>query len=159
MSAGARSKAVRIRPDASMNASVLPMAGAVPRGTDKEKIVSLARRKFAGALANDTKWNELITFVRGLNGWRPSYRSRSVSGHVTGWDVEWFYHLPFPFVGVEWLDIGLHEQASPRHQVVDHSVLLLGKLAEIGFEFEARGDVARIWGYAPKSCEDFPPGT
>ncbi|WGS41937.1 hypothetical protein LFL97_19825 [Burkholderia sp. JSH-S8] len=138
--------------------NTLPMADAVPRGMDKEKVASLARRKFAGALANDTKWNELIAFVRGLNGWRPSYRSKWVNGHVTGWDVEWFYHLPFPFVGVEWFDIGLHEQASPGHEVTDHSALVLGKLAEIGFEFEARDDVARIWGYAPKSYEDFPPG-
>ncbi|WP_241239315.1 DUF6678 family protein [Burkholderia stagnalis] len=142
--------------DAEMNA--LPMADAVPRGMDKEKVASLARRKFAGALANDTKWNELIAFVRGLNGWRPSYRSKWVNGYVTGWDVEWFYHLPFPFVGVEWFEIGLHEQASPGHEVTDHSALVLGKLAEIGFEFEARDDVARIWGYAPKSYEDFPPG-
>ncbi|RQR60522.1 hypothetical protein DIE19_16025 [Burkholderia sp. Bp9126] len=33
-----------------------------------------------------------------------------------------------------WFDIGLHEQASPRHDVIDHSTLVLGKFAEIGFE-------------------------
>lgn len=136
--------------------SELPMADAVRRGIDKAKILSEARKNFAGALANDTKWNELISFMRGLDGWRPSYRSKYVNGHVSGWDVEWFYHLPFPFVGVEWFDIGLHERASVRHEVIDHSALILSKLAEIGFEFEARSDVARVWGYAPKSYEDFP---
>ncbi|WP_322052076.1 DUF6678 family protein [Paraburkholderia bannensis] len=134
-----------------------PMADAVPRGVNKTKILSEARKKFTGALANDTKWNELISFMRSLREWRPSYRSKWVNGHVSEWDVEWFYHLPFPFVGVEWIDLGLHERASLRHEVVDHSALILSKLAEIGLEFEARGDVARIWGYAPKSYEDFPP--
>ncbi|WP_321808574.1 DUF6678 family protein [Burkholderia sp. BCC1993] len=132
------------------------MADAVPRGMDKEKVAALARRKFTGSLANDTKWNELITFVRDLSGWRPSYRSKWVNGHVTDWDVEWFYHLPFPFVGVEWFDIGLNAQASATHQAADQSARVLGKLAEIGFEFEARCEVVRIWGYGPKSYEDFP---
>ncbi|MBJ9963715.1 hypothetical protein LGM43_07175 [Burkholderia seminalis] len=137
--------------------SKLPMADALPRGIEKEKVLSRVRNKFSGALANDTKWNELISFMRGLDGWRPSYRSKWVNGFVSEWDVEWFYHLPFPFVGVEWIDIGLHERASVSLETIDHSGLILGKLAEIGFEFEARGDVARVWGYAPKSYEDFPP--
>jgi hypothetical protein len=134
-----------------------PMADAVPRGEEKEKVIAMARKKFAGALANDTKWNELLTFMRGLEGWQPSYRSKWVNGYVSEWDVEWFYHLPFPFVGVEWLDIGLHERATAKQKAIDHSALILGKLADIGFEFEAKGDVARIWGYYPKSYEDFPP--
>lgn len=137
--------------------SKLPMADALPRGIEKEKVLSQVRNKFSGALANDTKWNELISFMRGLDGWRPSYRSKWVNGFVSEWDVEWLYHLPFPFVGVEWIDIGLHERASVSLETIDHSGLILGKLAEIGFEFEARGDVARVWGYAPKSYEDFPP--
>lgn len=133
------------------------MADAVPHGINKAKILSQVRNKFAGALANDTKWNELISFMRALDEWRPSYRSKWVNGHVSRWDVEWFYHLPFPFVGVEWMDIGLRQSASATHEAVDHSALVLSKLAEIGFEFEARGGVARVWGYAPKSYEDFPP--
>ncbi|HDV6326611.1 TPA: hypothetical protein RJR39_002685 [Burkholderia cenocepacia] len=137
--------------------SELPMADAVPHGINKAKILSQVRNKFAGALANDTKWNELISFMRALDEWRPSYRSKWVNGHVSRWDVEWFYHLPFPFVGVEWMDIGLHQSASVTHEAVDHSALVLSKLAEIGFEFEARGGVARVWGYAPKFYEDFPP--
>lgn len=84
----------------------LPMADSVPHGIDGEKVASLARRKFEGALANNAKQNELISFMRELDGWRAS-----------------------------------------------------GKLAEIGFEFESSGGVVRIWGCAPRSNEDFPPGT
>ena len=39
----------------------LPLADAVLVGEDKEKIASQARRRFSGSLANDTKWNELIS--------------------------------------------------------------------------------------------------
>lgn len=134
-----------------------PMAGAVPRGLDKVKIGSQARQKFSGSLANNTKWNELLTFIREQDSWRPSYRSKWVNGHVSAWDREWFYHLPFPFVGVEWFDIGLHERASAKEGTIDHAALIVSKLAEIGFEFEVKDDVVRIWGYAPKPYEDFPP--
>lgn len=138
----------------------LPMADARSAGTI-EKIRALqASRKLAGA-ANNTKWNELITFMRGLEGWCPSYRSKWIGGFISEWDVEWFYHLPFPFAGVEWFDIGLH---SSEHQgmlipakVIDHSPLILPVLEKIRFDFEVRGDVVRIWGYHPRSYEDFPP--
>ncbi len=139
----------------------LPRAESVPAGEDREAISSQARRKFSGALANDTKWNELLEHIRGLQGWRPPYRCKWVNGHVSGWDAGWFYHLPFPFVGVEWFDIGLQEQvataALKAPQIIDHSPALVSLLQRIGFDFEVRGDVARIWGYFPKSYEDFPP--
>lgn len=133
----------------------LPLADAVPVGEDKDVISSQARRKFSGALANDTKWNELLQYVRGLDGWKPSYRSKWVNGHVSGWDTEWYYHLPFPFVGVEWFDIGLHEQTQSK--TIDHSNEFASVLTKIGLDFEIKNDVARIWGYFPKSYDDFPP--
>jgi len=141
----------------------LPQAGAVPAGEDKEKITSQARRKFSGALANDTKWNALIEYIRSLEGWVPSYRSKWISGHVSGWDTGWCYHLPFPFVGVEWFDIGLHQSIRIGRllapQIIDHSPKIISKLEEIGFDFEVKDDIVRIWGYYPKSYEDFPPRT
>ncbi len=139
----------------------LPLADAVPVGADKDAISSQTRRKFSGALANDTMWNELLQYVRGLEGWRPSYRSKWVNGHVSGWDTEWCYHLPFPFVGVEWFDIGLHEHVRSGQLnssiTIDHSQAFVSVLEKIGFDFEIKDDVARIWGYFPKSYDDFPP--
>ncbi len=137
------------------------MADAVPRGMDKDKVVAQARRAFAGSLANDTKWNALIAHVRALEDGRPSFRSKWVSGHISEWDVEWFHHLPFPFVGVAWLDLGLRvnrrQPVRRGAEIVDCSESITRLLAGIGFEFEVRGDVARIWGYAPKCYADFPP--
>ena len=141
--------------------SRLPRADAVRVGGDKDAIAAQARRKFSGALANDTQWNQLLDYMRGREGWAPSYRSKWMNGSISEWDTECRYHLPFPFVGVEWFDIGLHQTVrcgrllAPR--VIDHSAEIVGKLEEIGFDFEVRGDVLRIWGYHPKSYEDFPP--
>jgi hypothetical protein len=138
----------------------LPMAdAATPEDLAKVR-KQVANRNLVSA-SNNTKWNELITFFRGLPDWRPSYRSKWVTGHISGWDTEWSYHLPFPFIGVEWFDIGLHQHSHTGRlvppQVTDHSPIILSKLNEIGFEYEVRQDVVRIWGYLPKSYEDFPP--
>lgn len=142
--------------------SEFPMADALKDDRIRKKIrAAISASNLAGA-SNDTKWNELISHFRSLDGWRPSYRSKSVTGLVTAWDVEWFYHLPFPFEAVEWFDIGLCEEGPfvgmliPR-VLIDHSDEILPVLAKIGFDFEKRGDVVRIWGYLPRSYEDFPP--
>ena len=118
------------------------------------------KRGLVGA-ANNTKWNELINFMRLQEKWRPSYRFKWVNGHISTWDVEWWYHLPFPLMGVEWLDIGLRQEITRgrlvENEVLDHSPWILLKLREIGFEHEVSVDVVRIFGYLPKSFEDFPP--
>jgi hypothetical protein len=85
-----------------------------------------------------------------------------VTGDISGWDVEWFYHLPFPFAIVEWFDIGLQQNVRPKGRLlppttINHTDEISRVVKEIGFEFEVRGDVLRIWGYLPKSYEDFPP--
>ena len=139
----------------------LPMADA--RNDDrarKQTRDAVAARNLASA-SNNTRWNELISHFRALDGWRPSYRSKSVTGFVSTWDVEWFYHLPFPFESVEWFDIGLSEEGPfvgmllPR-TISDHADEILPVLKNIGFDFERRSDVVRIWGYLPRAYDDFP---
>ncbi|WP_017902112.1 DUF6678 family protein [Pseudomonas asplenii] len=143
--------------------SELPGAGAGHDAATRKKIqAAVAARNLASA-ANNTRWDELISHFRALEGWCPSYRHKSVSGYISGWDVEWFYHLPFPFACVEWFDIGLLEAVPSEgillaRKFIDHTDEISRLVARIGFEFEVRADVLRIWGYLPKSYEDFPPG-
>ncbi|TFB43881.1 DUF6678 family protein [Pseudomonas sp. F01002] len=142
--------------------SELPRAGAGHDDATRKKIhAAVAARNLASA-SNNTKWDELINHFRELQGWRPSYRSKCVTGYVSEWDVEWFYHLPFPFASVEWFDIGLSEAVSSKGRLlarttIDHTDEISKVVAQIGFEFDVRADVLRIWGYFPKSYEDFPP--
>lgn len=145
-----------------LNMNELPGASAGHDDATRKKIhIAVAARNLASA-SNNTKWNELINHFRQRQGWRPSYRSKSVTGNISGWDVEWFYHLPFPFESVEWFDIGLLELAPANGRLlaqttIDHADEISDVVAQIGFEFEVRADVLRVWGYLPKSYEDFPP--
>lgn len=125
------------------------MADAVSKDFDLEKIMKVIFSRNLGGLANNTKWNELITAVRSHDKWKPSYRTKSVAGYISGWDSEWFYHLPFPFLCVEWFDISLESPTGVNSEWV------LGLVEKIGFEFEVKNGILRIWGYAPKSYEQF----
>lgn len=78
------------------------------------------------AWPNDTKWDELIDEMRTRTGWRPRYRCKRIDESPWRWDGEWFYHLPFPLLSVEWLDLEYldeireHRQP-PRVLLIDHS--------------------------------------
>jgi hypothetical protein len=139
----------------------LPHAGIAHNDATRKRIdVAVSARNLARA-ANNTRWNELIKFFHNQTEWRPSYRSKLVTDYISGWDVEWFYHLPFPFASVEWFDIGLYEGVPAegrllKSRVIDHTEEISNVVQGIGFEFEVCGDVLRIWGYLPKSYEDFP---
>ncbi|WP_426212661.1 DUF6678 family protein [Massilia sp. TWP1-3-3] len=140
----------------------LPSARTAHDDAARKKIDAAVAARNLGCVSNNTRWDELINYFRQLSGWRPSYRSKSVSGHISEWDVEWFYHLPLPFASVEWFDIGLWEDVPAQGRllapsIIDHTDEVSIVVKQIGFEFEVRGDVLRIWGYMPKSYEDFPP--
>jgi hypothetical protein len=113
-------------------------------------------------LANDPKWNELITHFRTLPdaSWRPSYRFRCIdSGYVSEWDTEWWYHLPFPFIAVMWFDISFVQSTRGHHLLpaseVDHSASIMHILDRIGFDHQKAEDYIRIFGYAPRDYTDF----
>ena len=133
----------------------LPMANSIPAGINVDKIRrTIVEQGLVGA-SNNTKWNELIRLMRERSAqekWVPSYRSKWLNGHISEWDCEWYYHLPFPFLGVLWLDI-----SSLGNDEKDEADWLLPAIDQIGFEHEFSGGVTRIWGYLPRCHEDFPP--
>lgn len=140
----------------------LPHAGIAHDNATRKRIDAAVSARNLARASNNTRWDELISYFRNQTGWRPSYRSKSVTGNISAWDVEWFYHLPFSFASVEWFDIGLYEGVPTegrllKPRVIDHTEEISNVVHAIGFEFEVRGDVLRIWGYLPRSYEDFPP--
>ena len=111
--------------------------------------------------SNNTKWSEFIKLMQN-DDWGASYRSCWITNKfISHWDVEWFAHLPYPFVGVLWLDISTleHQIEKPwgHKKIIDHSARFKDLLLKIGLEFEQREDIIRIWGYLPKDETDFPP--
>jgi hypothetical protein len=99
--------------------------------------------------------------MRNKEGWTPSYRFKCIDGEefISQWDTEWWYHLPFPFLSVEWLDIG-YLQEVPKGRllepdIIDHSEWIEDLLSKIRFEYEKGLDFYRVFGYSPKNYVQF----
>ncbi|WP_247684610.1 DUF6678 family protein [Pseudoalteromonas luteoviolacea] len=74
--------------------SLLPMADAVSDEKVKQESKRIIAEKQLVGAANNTKWNKLISEVREFPE-KPCYRTKVVNGYISGWENEWYYHLPF----------------------------------------------------------------
>lgn len=119
----------------------------------------IADRNLCG-LANDTKWDEFISAMRACQSWTPRYRCKCIDCPPSYWDGEWFYHLPFPLLSVEWLDVEFLEETieprlPPRIHVTDHSPWIESLLRDIGLDYQKGNKMIRIFGYSPKNIDLF----
>jgi hypothetical protein len=136
----------------------LPTAKSVRLIDEREKLRRVVEERGLCGLANDTKWDEFITGVRAHTDWRPSYRFKSIDGPVSGWDVEWSYHLPFPLLCVEWLDLAHLQtvrESGQVAQVINHSGWIEDLLRAAGLDFRTGAAMIRVFGYSPRSLELF----
>jgi hypothetical protein len=137
----------------------LPGAKSSRLPEEREKLKRKIAQRGLGGLANDAKWDEFITAMRSRRGWRPSFRWKCIDGAPSRWDAEWCYHLPFPMLSVEWLDIAcLQEQRTSRPSrisVIDHSAWIEPLLLRIGLDYAKGQTMFRIFGYAPRSRDLF----
>ena len=143
-----------------MTEGVLPTAKSSRRVDEREKLQKIVARRGLCGLANDTKWDEFIGALRARTEWRPSYRYRGIDGPISGWDVEWFHHLPFPMLSVEWLDIAHRQEVRehrlpPRITVIDHSEWIVPLLEKVGLDYRVGKEMIRVFGYSPRSSELF----
>ena len=138
---------------------MLPSAKATQHPDERRKLRRVIEERGLVGLANDTKWDELLAFMRSRREWLPSYRYKCVDGPPSGWDVEWYYHLPFPLMSVEWFDIGRRQETYRGRLipplVTDHLPWIEAALRQIGFDYEVGPELIRIFGYAPRSMELF----
>lgn len=142
-----------------MNAQ-LPTAKSVCSPDERAKLRRVIVERGLCGLASDTKWEEFIAGMRARQDWRPSYRYKCIDGSPSSWEVEWFYHLPFPLLSVEWLDVAIWQQTRelgmpPRMHVTDHSPWLEEFLKRVGLEHRKGSTMIRIFGYSPKSMDLF----
>jgi hypothetical protein len=138
----------------------LPTAKRATSPDERRKVQRVIAERGLCGLANDTKWDEFISEMRSRKDWIPSYRFKCVDGKPSSWDVEWSYHLPFPFISVEWFDIGILQESRehrlpPRIQVTDHSHWIEELLRRVGLEYQKVSKMIRIFGYSPKDLELF----
>jgi hypothetical protein len=65
------------------------------------------------AVLNNTKWDELRLAMYGLGNGVTRWRTKDLSGHISPWDGEWFYHFrDGGYESIEWAEI---EVLSPTH--------------------------------------------
>ncbi len=143
-----------------MSQGDLPTAKSARSPGEREDLRRVVVQRGLCGLANDTKWDEFIAAMRAHAEWRPSYRYKCIDGPPSGWDVEWFYHLPSPLLSVEWLDIAhLQEirerRLPPRIRVIDHSEWLVPLLQRVGLDYHVGAAMIRVFGYSPRSLELF----
>jgi hypothetical protein len=146
------------------NAELLPQER--PFVSEIPKLRKLIAAQGLIGLANDTKWNELLTEMRGIpdEKWCPSFRFRCVdSEFISQWDGEWWHHLPFPFISVLWIELSYHEEIHRGRllapEVIDHSAEVSSLLESIGLDYEKGTNAFRVFGYAPRDRKGFEPNT
>jgi hypothetical protein len=138
----------------------LPSAKSARSPNEREKLRRVVVERGLCGLANDTKWDEFVGAMRAHADRRPSYRCKCIDGTPSGWDAEWCYHLPFPLLSIEWLDIAHLQEVRehrlpPRVSIIDHSVWLLPLLKQVGLDFQVGASMIRVFGYSPRSMELF----
>lgn len=91
---------------------------------------------------NNTKWEELRLAMYSLGHLRPSWRTKDITGYLTPWDGEWFYHFrDGVFTSIEWLEIQvLSAEQDAAVLALLREIHLPGHRIEQGF---------RVYGYAP----------
>jgi hypothetical protein len=137
----------------------LPTAKSSQSPDECDRLRRVVQQRELCGLANDTKWDEFISAMRARDGWRPSYRYKCIDGTPSHWDAEWFYHLPFPLISVEWLDMAF-VQKTHRGMLIppgttDHSPWIEDLLRRVGLEYQKGSAMIRIFGYSPKSYDLF----
>jgi hypothetical protein len=144
--------------DAFPASMIGPAANSAHEG-ELPKLRSLAATLNLCGLANDTKWNALLTAMRSKSVWVPSFRYRCIdSDFVSSWDGEWWHHVPMPMISVAWMELRHSEydyRLPPRR--IDHSRELCELLDEIGFDYAVGEHAIRIFGYSPRDTTPIPP--
>lgn len=140
------------------------MAKSARSPEERARLKRVVERRGLCGLANDTKWDEFMAAMRAREGWRPKFRCKCIDAPVhNDWDGEWFYHLPFPLISLEWLDIRILEETvehrlPPRVHVTEHSGWIEDLLKRVGLEYLKGQGMIRIFGYGPKDMELFDVG-
>jgi hypothetical protein len=134
----------------------LPNAKSARSPDEREKLQRVVSQRGLCGLANNTKWDEFITAMRTRADWRPKYRCKCIDGPPSDWDFEWFYHLPFPLLSVEWLDVCYLQEVRvhrlpPRVDVIDHSAWIEELVRGVGLDYRKGEKMIRIFGYSPRS--------
>ncbi len=91
---------------------------------------------------NNTKWERLRLAMYGLGELSPTWRIKDLSGYLSPWDGEWYYHFrQGGYDSIEWVEIRV---TSPSQEAA-----VLASLREVHVPGERSDEGFRVFGYAP----------
>ncbi|MDB5313717.1 MAG: hypothetical protein JWO38_7919 [Gemmataceae bacterium] len=90
---------------------------------------------------NNTKWDELRLAMYNLGDLCPFWRTKDLSGYLSSWDGEWFYHFcDGGYSSIEWVEIQVKS--------ADQDAAILELLRQIHLPGHRIEQGFRIYGYA-----------
>ena len=108
---------------------------------------------------NNTKWAELVEFMRRFSLGLAQHRIKDLKGPRpgdgdAGWDGEWYYHSR-PHEWIEWMEIRCVVRTVPYKgtmllkdtERVLAERMIKDALKARGIPYSIEADVVRIWGY------------
>ena len=92
------------------------------------------------SVMNDTKWDELRLAMYGLGECHPKWRTKDVSGYLSEWDGEWYYHFRAGgYASIQWVEIRV---TSPEQDAA-----VLAALREVHVPGGRTEQGFRVYGY------------
>jgi hypothetical protein len=120
---------------------------------DLRRLRHYIEREDLRRIMNNTKWREAIAVVRALQPefW-VQFRARWVSQRSQPtWEGSFPWHLPSPWLGIEWLDIKtvvtVPRRPGQETYTVDRTDEILSGFRSCNVPFTYADGVVRIWGY------------
>jgi hypothetical protein len=93
------------------------------------------------ALMNNTKWEKLRLSMCALQSLHIRWRTKDLSGHVSEWDGDWYYHFrDGGYKSIEWVEIRVSAEQHAAVLSLLQRIHLPGHCIPGGF---------RIYGYSP----------
>lgn len=94
------------------------------------------------SLMNDTKWDELRLAMHVLSPHKPRWRTKDLSGYLSMWDVDWYYHFRVGgYKTIEWVELEI--------ETSDQDAAVLAVLRQIHVPGRRIENGYRIYGYVP----------
>ena len=128
---------------------------------DRAKWRALIETDFSASLMNDTKWERLLAGIDSIP-MHPHFRVKVIDGPepTDSWERSWPYHLPTPYLCIEWLDLSplIRRQRGQlvADEITDRSPELERAIRAAGVQFTREGHAFRIWGHLrPGTSPDF----
>lgn len=108
--------------------------------SNRDAVFESAGKAAVQSVLNKTKWDELRLAMYGLGEWSARWRTKDLSGYVSAWDGDWFYHFRLgDYESIEWVEIQVTTPAQ--------DAAVLARLREIHLPGHRVDEGYRIYGY------------